>query len=958
MKRKIINSLFGIFCFLTFGTIVAALYISNTTNELESVVNLHEVEQLRKSLIIDIQTVQTGLYGLNADSGRKPAFTMKDVHQLQQRVEQCSSCHHTSVVADGINYVNSRIGEYTALLNSSVQDGAGAESLRQIREQAIKIGDELIDLTTSMSHEATSTLAFKTRETLSHIKDIKIILFLTIAATFVLSLLVAARLIRQVIQPIQQMIATTKKIASGELGAVIHYRDHTEFGEIAEYFNAMSLKIQNSYQKLQEEVEDRWHAQQSLAKSENFLQTIFDSIHDPFCIIDSNHEIVKLNEAYAEMNGKSIDEMLGNRCFDIIDEENEEICKNCVVGKTFHSQDPCAAEKFIEQSDGSKNWLEIYTYPIINEEGEVSHVIEYIRDITDRKNTEEALKKSEERYSLAAQGANDGLWDWDLKTNKVFYSPRWKGILGLDVGGTLADDSEEWFNRIHPEDREQVKSEIKAHIKGHTSHFKNEHRILHTDGTYRWVLSRGLAVKGAHRFAGSITDITMRKRAEERLLFEAMHDSLTGLPNRALFMDRLKHEANREIRDKAYMFAVIFVDIDHFKVINDSLGHAVGDELLVAVSKRLEDSLRPGDTVARLGGDEFAVLLEDISDDEEAIHITKRVQRNLARSFEIEDQKLYISASIGIAFNTLGYDRPENLLRDADLAMYHAKANGRARQEVFDTRMYDNAVMRMQLETDLRRAIDNEEFLLHYQPVVSMQTGNVIGFEALIRWNHPDRGLVSPEEFIVAAEETGLIVPIGKWVIREAGRQLRLWQDQILTSQPLKMSVNVSSKQFLPNLVKTIRETLHETGILPGSLVLEITETMLMENAENIDPICRQLKEMHVNLHIDDFGTGYSSLSYLHKFPVDVLKIDRSFVQRIGFNDENMEIIKAIVMLAHSMNMEIIAEGVETDDQIAFLKSLKCEYVQGYLFSKPLDREGIEKFMKLTRLDLVQYSKQ
>jgi diguanylate cyclase (GGDEF)-like protein/PAS domain S-box-containing protein len=844
------------------------------------------------------------------------------------------------------------------LLDSYVQDGVTAEDLLKIRQKAIETGDELIDLTSDMSHEATNSLALKTADTLSHIKGIEIILFVTIAATFVLSLLVATRLIRLVSQPIREMVTATRKIASGEFGTVIHCRDHTEFDELAEHFNAMSLKIQDGYQKLQTEVEDRWHAQQSLVKSEKFLQTIFDSIHDPFCIIDSNHEIVKLNLAYAELKGKSVDEIIGNRCFDITDEDDEDTCKDCVVGKTFHSKDPCAAEKFISNSDGSHNWMEIYTYPILNEEEQVSHVIEYIRDITDRKHTEEALKKSKERYILAAQGANDGLWDWDLSSNKVYYSPRWKGILGLDESRTIADDSEEWFKRIHPEDREQVKYEIRAHIKGHTPHFENEHRILHTDGTYRWVLSRGLAVKGAHRFAGSITDITMRKRAEEQLVFEAMHDSLTGLPNRALFMDRLKHEANREKRDKTYMFAVIFVDIDHFKVINDSLGHAVGDELLVAVSKRLEDSLRPGDSVARLGGDEFAVLLEDIRADEEALHITNRIQRNLARSFEIEDEKLYISASIGIAFNTLGYDKPENLLRDADLAMYHAKANGRARQEVFDTMMYDNAVIRMQLETDLRRAIENHEFQLHYQPVVSMQTGKIIGFEALIRWDHPSRGLVRPEEFIVAAEETGLIVPIGQWVIREAGRQLRLWQDQTLTRQPLKMSVNVSSKQFLPNLVEIIRETLHETGIIPGSMVLEITETMLMQNAETFDPICRQLKEMHVNLHIDDFGTGYSSLSYLHKFPVDVLKVDRSFVSRIGFNDENMEIIKAIVMLAHSMDMEVIAEGVETDEQVAFLTTLKCEYMQGYIFSKPLDNEGIEKLIKISRLDLMQYNKQ
>jgi len=601
--------------------------------------------------------------------------------------------------------------------------------------------------------------------------------------------------------------------------------------------------------------------------------------------------------------------------------------------------------------------LEIYTYPIFNENGKVSHVIEYIRDVTDRKLTEVALKESEERYALSSKGANDGLWDWDIKSNNVYYSDRWKAMIGFQ-DKEIKNNPDEWFERVHPDERMQVKTDVTAHINGHTPHFETEHRILHNDGSYRWILSRGLAVRdasgNAYRLAGSMTDITDRKMAEEQLTFDALHDVLTGLPNRLLFMDRLDHAVNREKRHKDYLFAVLFLDIDRFKVLNDSLGHTSGDRMLIAVSKRLEDSLRPGDTVARLGGDEFAILLEDLKDRSEALFIAERIQEKLSAPFDLGGQEVFTSISIGIVFNTTGYDHPENLLRNADIAMYQAKSNGSARCEVFNLEMYADAVTRLQLETDIRQAIIQNEFVLHYQPIISVRTGTIAGFEALVRWQHSERGLIPPSEFISCAEDTGLIANIGEWVLEEACRQLCAWNMSIPNCGSFKISVNLSSKQLLPTLITKLHQVIGDTGINPNNLILEITESMIMENAESIGPIMEQIKNMGVKLHIDDFGTGYSSLSYLHGFPVDALKIDRSFIEGLSESKEKAEIVNAIITLAHSMNMYVVAEGVETEEQLNHITSLNCEYLQGFLFSKPLESKEAEGMLNQVQFDFIR----
>jgi diguanylate cyclase (GGDEF)-like protein/PAS domain S-box-containing protein len=569
----------------------------------------------------------------------------------------------------------------------------------------------------------------------------------------------------------------------------------------------------------------------------------------------------------------------------------------------------------------------------------------FARELTRRKQAEEALRVSEERYALSARGANDGLWDWNLVTNEIYFSPRWKSMLGYKEN-EIQDSTDEWFNRVHLQDREQVKEKIKAHVEGHTPHFESEHRILHKDGTYRWVLSRGLAVRDtngkAYRMAGSQTDITNYKVAEEQLLHDVYHDTLTGLPNRAFFKDQLiraiGQAKRRKRRQESYLFAVLFLGLDRFKIINDSLGHVIGDQLLITVARRLKTFLRAGDMVARLGGDEFTILLDDIKDMSDAIHVADRIQKGLVTPFNLSGHDVVTTASIGIALSTTGYEQPEDVLRDAGIAMYRAKTHGKARCEVFDKSMHSRAMERMQLEADLRRALERQEFLLHYQPIVGLESGKIIGSEALIRWQHPQRGFISPAEFIPLAEETGLIVPIGEWVLRTACKQSKTWQEAGLPS--LWMAINLSSRQFKQqNLAEKVSQILSEAGVAPSLLELELTESMIMEKAETTILTLKALKQTGIKLSIDDFGTGYSSLSYLKRFPLDKLKVDQSFVRDITTDPDDAIITAVVSTLAHGLKLRVIAEGVETREQLTFLRSQHYDEVQGYLFSRPIPAE-------------------
>ncbi len=643
-------------------------------------------------------------------------------------------------------------------------------------------------------------------------------------------------------------------------------------------------------------------------------------------------------------------ELLGRSIYDFVSEEDRETVRERVVGAEREGVPAPAARRRLVKVSGRYVHTEVAVEPIVWEGRPAVQAV--VRDVSSRIRAEEALRESEERYALAAAGANDGLWDWDLRTQEMYYSPRWKQMLGRDLAG-VGSSPDEWFALIHPDEIERVRREVAAHLNGDTVHLETTYRMRHRDGTWRWMLARGLAVRDAggkaYRLAGSMTDITERKTAEDQLLHDALHDALTGLPNRALFNEELRLAIDRRRRRPDYGFTVLFLDLDRFKVINDSLGHLAGDALLTELAARINRCLRPGDRVARLGGDEFTVLLDDIGDVASATRVADRIQAELAAPFVLGGREVFTSASIGIALSATGYQEPEAVLRDADLAMYRAKARGRSRYEVFDLAMHASAVERLELETDLRRALERQEFRLHYQPVLAVGDQRIVGFEALVRWEHPRRGLVDPSAFISVAEETNLIVLIGRWVLREACRQLRAWHDRFGTRRYIGVGVNVSGRQLLaPGVVDEVREAIAEAGVEPKGVNLEITESVLMEDADAAVGVVQQLKALGVRIHMDDFGTGYSSLSYLRRFALDVLKIDREFVGHMDVA-ENLELVRTIITLARNLGLAVIAEGVETTQQYLQLRALDCAYVQGFLFSPPLGAEGATRLLEAQR---------
>ncbi|NUQ85458.1 MAG: EAL domain-containing protein [Anaerolineales bacterium] len=551
---------------------------------------------------------------------------------------------------------------------------------------------------------------------------------------------------------------------------------------------------------------------------------------------------------------------------------------------------------------------------------------------------ERKLRESEERYALAVRAANDGIWDWNLKTNEIYYSARWKEMLGYREN-ELDSDPNEWFKLIHLEDRKQLQANLVSHLKGLTPHFECEYRIRHSSGEYLWALSRGLAVRDAngiaYRMAGSQSDITARKLAEERLAHDAVHDALTGLPNRVLFLDRLQNRIERTKRNPNDLFAVMFLDLDRFKLVNDSLGHVVGDQLLITVAKRLQKCLRPEDTVSRLSGDEFAILLDVVKDVNDARRVAERIKGQLKTTTTLGAVERSPTASIGIVMFNKDYTTAGELLRDADSAMYYAKAQGGNQHQLFDNAMHISAIELIRLEGELKRAVERKEWLIHYQPIISLASGRLIGAEALIRWMHPIRGLLPPQDFIQAAEDTGLILPIGEYVMRAACAQVKAWRE---AGHPgFWVSVNISARQFQDkNLVGKVAQILLEMGLPSDALRLEITEGIAVRDREYTIKIMNELNALGVHTSLDDFGTGYSSLSYLKQFPLKVLKIDQSFIQDIHLNRKNETLVTAIISMARSLGLEVVAEGVEKDEQLAFLRSQFCDSVQGYLLSHPL----------------------
>ena len=550
------------------------------------------------------------------------------------------------------------------------------------------------------------------------------------------------------------------------------------------------------------------------------------------------------------------------------------------------------------------------------------------------------LQKSEERYALVAQGTNDGLWDWDLVKNEIYLSPRWFAILAIEE--TKNPSADAWFERVHPEDLKRVTDELKRHFTGATPLFETEMRMRHEDDSYRWTLCRGVAVFDesgmAQRIAGSMTDITEGKVA----------DALTGLPNRVLFRERLDRCIFRKQRDNSFNFSLLYLDLDNFKLINDSMGHEAGDRLLVAIARRLESSLREAESiVCRIGGDEFGILIEGFNSREAPIHIAKRIISSVGTPISLGcGREVYASVSIGVSYSNDGHEDASEIVQAADTAMYRAKEQGKSCYRVFDPAMKSDATKRLNLENELRHAVENNQLNCHFQPIVEASTRKIIGVEALVRWTHDRLGKVSPADFIPVAEESELIERIGMIVLRKSCQQLAEWRRSSPRFADLQVNVNLSSRQLKSkNLVEEILAVIANSGIPPACLKIEVTESTIMENPEQGAHVLSLLQKEGVKIAIDDFGTGYSSLSCIHQLSPDAVKIDRSFIDSIAQSSDKKTIVGAIIALAAGLKLDVVAEGIETESQHEIIRSMGCKYAQGFLYSRPLAPQELFEFV-------------
>jgi diguanylate cyclase (GGDEF)-like protein/PAS domain S-box-containing protein len=680
----------------------------------------------------------------------------------------------------------------------------------------------------------------------------------------------------------------------------------------------------------------------------HLIHTFFQQTREAILLVSAKWQIIDANPASKKLFG--LDEGMGKgqnlMAFLIFDPElDERFLFNA-------SRTGVTSERHCIRADGMAIDLEISVAQVRGGKNAVYSLLLY--DITAHKKMETALKTSEERYRLAAEGANDGLWDWNLMSGEIFFSARWKATLGYEEG-EIAGMPEEWFDRIHPEDLLHFKTQLSNHLSNQTNSFLCDYRIKHKDGKYRWVSTRGVAIWNpagyAERIAGSQTDMTERREVEERLRFDALHDTLTHLGNRTLLMDHLRNANERKKRRADFLYGLFFLDIDHFKQVNDSLGHQSGDQLLVEVAHRLEEGLRSTDTVSRfsgletlsrIAGDEFVILLEDFSTVQDIHRVAGRISNLLSTPITIYGKEVQVTASIGLVVPDRSYSSVEDVIRDADIAMYHAKQSGGGQVVCFNEEMYEQIILRMELENDMRRAIDRQEFEVYYQPIYGMGNDRLVGFEALVRWNHPKMGLLLPADFLKIAEETGLIIPIGTAVLRAACKQMQLWEQQNAIFPRLSVGVNFSARQVLnDHLVETVEAILAETDFDPHCLWIEVTESIFNINDGKVRQNLNALRTMGIRVEIDDFGTGFTSLSYLKNLPIDGLKIDQSFLA--DFQESDQQILKAIVDLGHNLGLVEVAEGIETEKQHAFLKSLSCDYAQGYLLARPsnADQTGL-----------------
>jgi diguanylate cyclase (GGDEF)-like protein/PAS domain S-box-containing protein len=677
------------------------------------------------------------------------------------------------------------------------------------------------------------------------------------------------------------------------------------------------------------DVTKRKKAEEALKENETFVRQLLRSLpNGSVNVFDRDLRYLFAEGRGLEEVGRSRETLVGRTIQEVFGEEGLGLVQG-------HYRKAFSGEEVRFELPMGELAYEINAAPLhTDEDGEVRTIIAVARNITERKRAEEALRESEERLHVLADSAFEGILITDegviLEVNRALTD-----MFGYEASDVLGRSPMEF---VTPEHRDLVQKKIASGSEEPYEAFG-----VRKDGT-----RLDLEVRGrAYRYRGStvrvtaVRDITGRKKAEKRLEHQAFHDPLTDLPNRYLFMDRLGHALARTQRRRGRQVAVLFMDLDGFKVVNDSLGHEMGDRLLVAVSERLKGCLRPEDTLARFGGDEFVVLLEDVEGPDEAVRVAERIIEVLKDRFVLDGRELYARASIGIA---IGEDRtkdPDDLLRGADTAMYRAKDEGKG-YSLFDPSMYDRVLDRLEAENDLGRAVEQEEFVLHYQPLVSLQTGEVVAVEALVRWEHPERGLLNPDEFVPMAEESGLVIPMGEQVLREACLRAKKWQDKHPHNPPLVLSVNLSVKQLSrPDLAETIEGILKETGLDASTLTLDVTETIYVRALAGNTATLNRLKDLGVRISIDDFGMGYSSLAYLKHLPADSLKIDRSFVRGLGEDVEDTAIVHTIIELAHTLGLEVIAEGVETEEQALLLSEMGCDLAQGYHFARPLPPDEI-----------------
>jgi diguanylate cyclase (GGDEF)-like protein len=667
-------------------------------------------------------------------------------------------------------------------------------------------------------------------------------------------------------------------------------------------------------------------------------------------VIKCEHDICLLDYRLGERNG-----------LDFLREASEKNCKVPIILLTGQGDreidmeaSKAGATDYMVKGQISESMIErSIRYSIENKKIEQSRdaALESARQLEQKylnaliRKSEEELNKKDEFLRAILENLTDAIVACDADCNLTHFD---QSLHQSQPGETIPP--EEWAERfeLYNSDGKTLMDlkDVPLYRALHEGKIQDVEMVTKSaDGKMLTMITSGQAIRDKqNRKLGAVVvmhDITERKRIEEQLQYDAFHDGLTGLANRALFMDYLRSTIQRRKSKNAKTYAVLFLDFDRFKIVNDSLGHAEGDKLLKMIAERLQSIMRTGDLLARLGGDEFVILLTELLEPGDALRVAERIQDSLRSPFELAGREVIISTSIGIAFNTADANHAEEMLRHADIAMYRAKEKGKAQFQVFDEAMHEHASKKLQLETEMRQALERGEFEVHYQPIVELQTTRLDGFEALVRWKHPTLGIVSPAEFIPMAEESGLILPLGKWILYESCRQLREWQKSDPLASSLTVSVNLSAKQFSqPDLPEQVAGQLEATGLSPRHLKLEITESHIMENTEMAVAMMNRLRDLGVRLSLDDFGTGYSSLSYLHRLPIDYLKIDRSFVSRMVESRENAEIVSTIIKLAQNLKMQVVAEGVETSDQLAQLDHLNCEYGQGYFFSKPLDAEA------------------